>query len=131
MTTDDIMALANKYAASNGKALLEKLYGTSQSYTEQCTAEAFQDRQALRAAIETLRYEVDAIAAIKEERDALQASLVEARKLLEAYAKVKADDEALMRQALDRLDTARFNEADPLVRQHYDETITALKGRLK
>ena len=52
MTTDDIMALANKYAASNGKALLEKLYGTSKSYTEQCTAEAFQDRQALRAAIE-------------------------------------------------------------------------------
>ena len=52
MTTDDIMALANKYAASNGKALLEKLYGTTRSYTEQCTAEAFQDRQALRAAIE-------------------------------------------------------------------------------
>lgn len=25
MTTDEIMALANNYAASNGKALLEKL----------------------------------------------------------------------------------------------------------
>ena len=77
MTTDDIMALANKYAASNGKALLEKLYGTTRSYTEQCTAEAFQDRQALRAAIETLRYEVDAIAAIKEERDALRSENAE------------------------------------------------------
>ena len=129
MTTDDIMALANKYAASNGKALLEKLYGTSQSYTEQCTAEAFQDRQALRAAIETLRYEVDAIAAIKEERDALQASLVEARKLLEAYAKVKADDEALMRQALEALELSPCSskyEQDC----HVCNTITALRTRL-
>ena len=79
MTTDDIMALANKYAASNGKALLEKLYGTSQSYTEQCAAEAFQDRQALSAAIETLRYELDAVPAIKEERDNWQADAIRFR----------------------------------------------------
>jgi hypothetical protein len=40
-------------------------------------------------------------------------------------------DEALLRQALDRLDTARYNEADPVVRQHYEETITALQERLE
>ena len=53
-TTDKIMALANTYAASYGKALLEKLYGTSQSYTEQCEAEAFKNREALLAEIEAL-----------------------------------------------------------------------------
>jgi hypothetical protein len=42
----------------------------------------------------------------------------------------RMDDEALLRQALDRLDTARYNEADPVVRQHYEETITAIKERL-
>lgn len=54
MTTDEIMGLAQKYAASNGKALLEKLYGTNQSYTQQCAAGALKDRQELRSAIEAL-----------------------------------------------------------------------------
>jgi hypothetical protein len=40
------------------------------------------------------------------------------------------DDEALLRRALDRLDTARYNEPDPEVRQHYEETIIAIKERL-
>ena len=131
MTTDDIMALANKYAASNGKALLEKIYGTSQSYTEQCTAEAFQDRQSLRAAIETLRYEVAAIAAIKEERDALQASLREAKKLLEAYAQVKAADEARMRQAVDALAYWLEHGETPGSHDIIQRTHDALQERLK
>ena len=131
MTTDDIMALADKYTASNGKALLEKLYGTSQSYTEQCTAEAFQDHQSLRAAIETLRYEVDVIAAIKEERDALQASLREAKKLLEAYAQVKAADEARMRQALDTLAYWLEHGETPGSHDMIQRTHDALQERLK
>ena len=159
MTTDDIMALANKYAASNGKAMLEKLYGSSRSYTEQCTAEAFQDRQALRAAIETLRYEVDAIAAIKEERDNLQAAdairfreaasceravRLEFEALVEALENAQAellrskahaemrrmDDEALMRQALNALDPPAQLRFGGTVKLKA-AAIAALKERLK
>lgn len=53
-TTDKIMALANTYAGNNGKALLEKLYGSGRCYTEQCAAEALKDREALRTEIEKL-----------------------------------------------------------------------------
>ena len=43
----------------------------------------------------------------------------------------REDCEVLLRQAQDRLDTARYNEADPVMRDHYSKTITAIEKHLK
>lgn len=129
MTTDDIMALANKYAASNGKALLEKLYGTTRSYTEQCTAEAFQDRQALRAAIEKAAAE---LRRLHDENEALKAAQYECGFGAGCcYQAAKSEaDEALLRQALEALDPPgqlRFGGTGRLKAA----AIAAIKERLK
>ena len=124
MTTDDIMALANKYAASNGKALLEKLYGTTRSYTEQCTAEAFQDRQALRAAIEKAAAE---LRRLHDENEALKAAQYECGFGAGCcYQAAKSEaDEALLRQALEALELRCGTNAD-----ERKELIPALRERL-
>ena len=100
--------------------------------------EAAAELRRLHAENEALRYEVDAIAAIKEERDGLQASLREAKKLLEAYTQVKAADEARMRHAVRALERMKKYGDVFLCRAHeqkpYDqvcEAIDALKERLE
>ena len=130
MTTDDIMALANKYAASNGKALLEKLYGTTRSYTEQCTAEAFQDRQALRAAIEKAAAE---LRRLHDENEALKAAQYECGFGAGCcYQAAKSEaDEALLRQALDALAYWLEHGETPGSHDMIQRTHDALQERMK
>jgi uncharacterized 2Fe-2S/4Fe-4S cluster protein (DUF4445 family) len=72
-----------------------------------------------------------------DEIEALQADVKRFREAASCEREVRQQleraieaDEALLRQAVDRLDTARYNEADPVVRKHYEETIKAIKERL-
>lgn len=85
----------------------------------------------------TLRYEVDAMAAIKEERDALQASMVETRKSLENTVNAAVMWLSLLCEAagLDPDETTvEFSDrggALPPITISVAGTITALKERLK
>ena len=53
-TTDAIMALADAYAADRAAWYLEKLYGTSKSYTERLYKETEEARAALLAALQAI-----------------------------------------------------------------------------
>ena len=136
MTTDDIMALVELYRTAGGR----EEHWAKQDHLCNAIDQLVNENR-------SLRYEVDAIAAIKEERDALQASLREAKKLLEAYAQVKAADEARMQQAVMWISllceaagldpegtTVEFSEREgglPPITVSVAGTITALQERLK
>ena len=105
--------------------------------TRQNEKDAAAELRRLHTENETLRYELDAIAAIKEERDALQASLVETRKLLEPTVNAAVMWLSLLCEAagLDPDETTvEFSDREgnlPPIKVSVAGTIATLKERLK